>query len=63
MRGRGLPIEVAAAILPIERKIALFAFQPDEAIPHIQLYLIHLPNNNHRQQGNRNEGRQVEESI
>ena len=54
---------MAATILPIERKITLIAFQPDETVPQIQLYLIHLPNNNHSKQGNGDEGRQVEESI
>jgi len=47
----------------MEGNIALVAFQPNKAGAKIQVNLIHLPHNNYRQQGYRDQGGQVKESV
>lgn len=58
-----LPIQVTTAGLPVEGDMALVGFQSNKTSPKFQLNLIHLPHNDHRQQGHRDQGGQMKKSI
>jgi hypothetical protein len=57
------PIQLAAAIRPVQGDIAPIAAQADEVIPQVKAKIIELPQHYQGNNGNDYQGGQVKESI